>query len=473
MLIFNIERILIQNSFSRGENVLQTLLKSIPAILIVLALTIVISYPLILRIFSAEIDQQLIRQTQGVILEIENNYQEQISALYNQSNMLEQDLDLKDNKVNQLRKEYEDEIAGKNGTGVVGSGPAAKFKKRVYERALYEYQVDKDIVRERQSELQDRIEQIQVQKNAHASSIQEQGVHSLIAKLTALSNLEKQNQTVFYVRFLVLLLMFLLNLLPFISKYLSKKDLYELYLTDVQTQTLKLNKSKSNFNDKSNQKIAEGIDKLQKEVKAIKNSDDKSDVEEIKKLIGELKNSKKEKETKEIELNYENYFSENIQSVIDSMNTSTRKSSNLLSIGIVIILIGILVYLAMIFFWLDEFHTNSFQTYHIFGLVSTSLLFLFVEFLGAWFLRQHRRVAEETIYLMKFKAVIEKNFHAYLLIKENKEENKLDLQKTLIELFKSEINFPNKQELGYSSFAKEAMGTISNLTDSIKKLSQK
>jgi hypothetical protein len=74
---------------------------------------------------------------------------------------------------------------------------------------------------------------------------------------------------------------------------------------------------------------------------------------------------------------------------------------------------------------------------------------------------------------MQFKAVIEQKFHAYLLMKESKADDKSELQKMLLELFKAELKFPSKQEIGYSSFAKEAMGTISNLTESVKKLSQK
>lgn len=235
MLIFNIERILIQNTFSRGNSFYQTMMKSIPAILIVLVLTIVITYPLVLRIFSEEIDQQLIRQTQSVILEIEKSYDEQIKDLFEEIRKLETGLAIKDENVNELRKDYEGELSGESGTGVVGSGPVAQLKKKTYERALSEYQQDKVSVRKRQSELRDRIEQIEEQKNYYAENLQKQGVHSLIAKLSALSQLEKENRTVYFVRFFIFLLMFLLNLLPFISKYLSKKDLYELYITDTKS----------------------------------------------------------------------------------------------------------------------------------------------------------------------------------------------------------------------------------------------
>lgn len=473
MLIFNIERILIQNTFSRGETISQTMLKSIPIILIVLTLTIVIIYPLVLRIFSDEIDQQLVRQTQNVVLEIEKNYNEQIVVFSDEIIKLEKNLSIKDNNVKELREDYDDELSGKGGTSVVGLGPVAKFKKEAYERAVNEYQQDKINARKRQSELKNRIEQIEIQKNLHIKDIQEQGVHSLIAKLTALSKLEKENKTIFFVRFLILFLMFLLHLLPFLSKYLSKKDLYELYLSELQTKDIHSDSVSPLLNNKPSQKISDEIEKLEKEVVAIKSVDDKSDIDEIRKLVNQLKEKKEREVVKEIELNYENYFRNSIQSVVNSMNESTRKSSNLLAIGIVIILIGILVYLAMIFFWLDEFHTNSFQTYHVFGLVSTSLLFLFIEFLGAWFLKQHRRVAEETIYFMEFKSIIEKNFLAYLFIKENTDENKFELQKSLIELFKSDIKLPSRQDVSDSSFAQDAMGTISNLTDSVKKLIQK
>ena len=216
-----------------------------------------------------------------------------------------------------------------------------------------------------------------------------------------------------------------------------------------------------------------GIEKIQKEIESIKSKSGESDIDDLKKILLEIQGTEEKRSIEKAKLNYEGYFNSNIQAIIDTMSISGRRSNNLLVTGIVVILIGILVYLAMIFFWLDEFHTNGFQTYHIFGVVSTSLLFLFIEFLGAWFLKQHRRVSEEKLYLMKFKATIERTFQAYLLAKESNQENQLELHKTLLDLFKTDLNFPSSNEVEYSSFAKEAMGTISNLTDSIKKLTQK
>ena len=227
LLIFNIERILIQNSFAKSDDSSKrpftTLIKSIPIVLVVLVLTTVISYPFILRIFSDEIDRELVNQTQTVILEIGNSYDRQMQTLQDEITKLERDLTNKENNVNELRTEYHDEVSGENGTGTVGVGPVAKIKEEAYREAYQAYQDDKTRTRKQQDDLNQRIRQIQTQKEANLTKIQQQGVHSLVAKLTALNELAKRNTTVRSVQFIVLIMMFVLNILPFLAKYISKK----------------------------------------------------------------------------------------------------------------------------------------------------------------------------------------------------------------------------------------------------------
>lgn len=120
-----------------------------------------------------------------------------------------------------------------------------------------------------------------------------------------------------------------------------------------------------------------------------------------------------------------NKFSEYFRSIIESINMKMAKinddANKEFTKGIVITLLGILLYVGFIFYWLDYFENSSGgkNEYKYFGLVSSSLLFLFIEGIGLWFLKHNRSLLNDSNNLLKHKIEIQKHYLIYFYITDN------------------------------------------------------
>jgi hypothetical protein len=93
IIVFNIERILVQNLFFQEAKSLQKTLKYIICLSIVIVLSIVVTYPFILRMFSSEINQQSLIQSEDRIFKIEKNYDNIIQNLITQEEALSEGIE--------------------------------------------------------------------------------------------------------------------------------------------------------------------------------------------------------------------------------------------------------------------------------------------------------------------------------------------------------------------------------------------
>lgn len=119
---------------------------------------------------------------------------------------------------------------------------------------------------------------------------------------------------------------------------------------------------------------------------------------------------------------------------------SDEKASALLDKGIAYAGAGILFFLISIIFWQVFFHFYGFKYHHLAGIISCGTLFLAVEIISAWFLKQYRNFIDNSTELIKIKAIFDK----YLLLKLASdgidETNSLDMQ--LAELLSRDITWP-------------------------------
>jgi CRISPR/Cas system-associated endonuclease Cas3-HD len=105
-------------------------------------------------------------------------------------------------------------------------------------------------------------------------------------------------------------------------------------------------------------------------------------------------------------------------------------------------------------------------------MVACSILFLFIEFLSAWFLKQYRQFVDTATYLFKVKAIFDRHYLLYLALKGGEahlagDEKKL---KTLAEALTDEIKWPNDNHLTKAdvAFAREALDSVSDLLKALK-----
>lgn len=149
-------------------------------------------------------------------------------------------------------------------------------------------------------------------------------------------------------------------------------------------------------------------------------------------------------------------------------DAADEKASILLQRGIAYTKFGIAYYLVSIIIWQFVFFHNGYKKEYLWGIASCSFLFLFIEFLSAWFLKQYKNFTDNSVYLLKVKSI----FDRYLLIYhlENDKNNDFTQQNThAIAALSKDITWPDVSviESKEDSFTKEA---ITSITEAIKSL---
>lgn len=166
-----------------------------------------------------------------------------------------------------------------------------------------------------------------------------------------------------------------------------------------------------------------------------------------------------------------NDFSSYFTSVINYLEIksidSDKKASLLLDNGKRFSALGILFFIVATMVW--QFYISyigKFETHHIYGIVSTSLVFIFIEFLSAWYLRQYKSFSDTSTYLTKIKSIFDKYMLIYLVSVEKGDKD----FSILLEQLSSEIKWPETYLLKNAdvSFAKDALETMTTMAQAFK-----
>jgi hypothetical protein len=148
-----------------------------------------------------------------------------------------------------------------------------------------------------------------------------------------------------------------------------------------------------------------------------------------------------------------------------------EKASILLDKGTTYTIGGIIFFVISIVAWQVLSWVHGFKTEFIYGIASCSGLFIFIEFLSAWFLKQYRQYVDTSTYLIKVKAIFDRYMLVYLASNSLSSTDEDDKQKrVLIEMLAKDITWPEsyllkKQDL---SFAKEAASSLSGLIKELR-----
>jgi hypothetical protein len=146
---------------------------------------------------------------------------------------------------------------------------------------------------------------------------------------------------------------------------------------------------------------------------------------------------------------------------------SDEKASTLLDKGTFYVWVGIIFYLASIVVWQVVIVQSTFRPEFIYGMVSCTFLFLFIEFLSAWFLKQYRHFVDTSTYLLKVKAIFDRYHLLFLAIAGEKKDLSDDEAKSklLSKALMDEFQWPSDSHLNKAdvAFAKEALASLSSL----------
>lgn len=170
--------------------------------------------------------------------------------------------------------------------------------------------------------------------------------------------------------------------------------------------------------------------------------------------------------------NFVLYFDSLRRLLEQKASIADEKASILLDKGTAYSRFGITFFILCIIAWQMLSYWTGFQHQYIYGIVSTSLLFIFIEFLSAWFLKQYRQFIDTSTYLIKVKSIFDRYMLVYLASKESI-DNGHDSKKSthlLLDLLRSDISWPDTYltKSPDINFAKEALETMTLLVKSMK-----
>lgn len=175
-------------------------------------------------------------------------------------------------------------------------------------------------------------------------------------------------------------------------------------------------------------------------------------------------------------------FYRHFKSISDTLEekalSAEEKASLLLDKGTTYTIAGIIFFIISIISWQTIAWIRGFHTEFIYGIASCSALFIFIEFLSGWFLRQYRHFIDTSTYLLKVKSIFDKFMLAYLAyddLSDQFPEQKQESLSTLLGMLEKDFKWPETYLLKKAevSFANEAMSAIHQMTRDLKKINKK
>ncbi len=207
------------------------------------------------------------------------------------------------------------------------------------------------------------------------------------------------------------------------------------------------------------------------EIRSIKSNSQNMTPEKIGELVSKVID-KKSIDNAEMFDTFENYFNEIRSVLIEQAHTADKKASILLDKGTAYSKGGITFFITSIITWQFLSWITGFKDQYIYGIVSCSLLFIFIEFLAAWFLKQYRHFVDTSTYHIKVKSIFDKYMMSYLAIKSlgSNSPNEENKYQAMLKVLEEDIKWPESYILknGDVSFAKEALETMTHFAKAMK-----
>lgn len=164
---------------------------------------------------------------------------------------------------------------------------------------------------------------------------------------------------------------------------------------------------------------------------------------------------------------FERYFFDLKETLESKANDADKKASILLDKGTTYTRWGIFFFIGSIAAWQIMSHLYGFRSEYIYGIVSCSALFIFIEFLSAWFLKQYRQYVDTSTYLLKVKAIFDRYMLVYLANRgmSGLEEDEQKRAQFMLEQISKEISWPDsyllkRQDVGFAKDAVKAIGSL-------------
>ena len=236
----------------------------------------------------------------------------------------------------------------------------------------------------------------------------------------------------------------------------------------------KVKRREDRFVDVDDKRTADASDlqlRMLNEIKSLKIQSNSLTSDKIEELIIKA-SEKKANESSALFESFESYFNDIRSILVEQAHIADKKASILLDKGTSYSRGGIVFYIASIIIWQLLSWFTGFKEQYIYGIISCSLLFIFIEFLSAWFLKQYRHFVDTSTYHIKVKSIFDKYMMSFLAIKSlgSDSQNKESKYQAMLKILEEDIKWPETYLLknGDVSFAKEALETMTHFAKAMK-----
>lgn len=173
---------------------------------------------------------------------------------------------------------------------------------------------------------------------------------------------------------------------------------------------------------------------------------------------------------------FEHCISEIVEYLGNHINLAERKASKLLQQGSMYLRRGLYFYIASIVLWQVWGHFVTFDGLVVAGMISTSIAFVVVEFLAAWYLKQYRSFVDSSTTYMRVQSFFNRYLLVYYAASEfsDSDQRGLEAKSELLKLLQSEIKWPDLKDVNANDFNYmiEAMGSLHTSFDKLKGIFQ-
>lgn len=231
LLIFNLDRYIV-STIKKTGSAIDEFIQALPRIILAVIIAVVISKPLELKIFEKEINQVLLEQKNELTLsnkiQLAEQFTPNIITLQNEIAGLRNEINIKEQEVNDLYNTYIAEAEGTSGTNILGKGPVYKEKREKHDTLLAELNQLKAENKIKIITIENDIVNLKADYDTQVTTTQPiiNNFDGLMARVDALGKLP------WLPSFFIFLLFLAIETSPIFAKLLSPKGVYDFMLED-------------------------------------------------------------------------------------------------------------------------------------------------------------------------------------------------------------------------------------------------
>ncbi|MBS1508338.1 MAG: DUF4407 domain-containing protein [Bacteroidetes bacterium] len=237
LMIFNLDRLIV-SGIRKEDKVWREWLSALPRILLAVVISLVIARPFELKIFSKEIDPELVQMEQQVYAaqeqEAKSRFEPELVQIREDVNRLKQEITDKAHQRDQLAQLAQQEADGTGGSKIKNLGPIYKIKKADADKAELELVA---LEKENANKIL-ALESLYKERSGAmlgvTNSLEHTRLNGPAARMEALTRLVEKSGTMWWAHIFIVMLFMVVELSPIIVKLFSKKGPYDSMLRSVE-----------------------------------------------------------------------------------------------------------------------------------------------------------------------------------------------------------------------------------------------